>query len=781
MLRFTITSPDRIKTSWLSYCFLIVATLFISFSVTAASMESLQTHSAELDKVDQQLLQQSLKEDKLPEMIKRVTKIKLEMTKCIEEEQAKTDNLKKNLDSLGKALKTDTADVKRKRQELESDILKTEKLLASCRVQLLRTESNLTNLATEQQRLLSERLFAKSSDVIQLFYISWEKHSDWLASGKNFLLKDSGVTLLTLPNLLILFLIITLSWLIGLFIRKQLCRHIDKHMLHDTFSYHFYRSLLSVKAFYAPYLLASLGTALYIYNITNNISPVPLVSVIAYGLPVYFMLVVIVEVFLAPRKSDSSFHGWPEDIARSLCRRLKVFFFLLFTGYIIFTTLHLQSSPENISLLIRSIFILAFVINLVWAVQLIGQIPRYAHTYAIRLVTNVLLVSILIAELLGYRNLSTYAVVSITGSLVSIGLVVLISLLITELFDGLINGQQGWQKYIRNSLGAQARKKLPELSWIKSILIATLWITAIAAILRIWGLSDAGFQQINLVFTEGFTVGSLKIIPARIILAIVVLIILLAFSRWLRAQLERSWLLRSNMERGAREAVATITGYVGVALAIIISLSITGVEFGNLAIIAGALSVGIGFGLQNIVNNFVSGLILLFERPIKTGDWVVVGTTEGFVKRISIRSTQIQTFDKADVIVPNSDLISGHVTNWMLRDVRGRVRVPVGVAYGSDTRLIEKILLEVADENPSVVKDGTQPEPVALFMDFGDSALLFELRVFIKKIDKVFQITSELRFAIDSKFREHGIQIPFPQRDIHIKPSPGTELPGKES
>jgi small-conductance mechanosensitive channel len=268
---------------------------------------------------------------------------------------------------------------------------------------------------------------------------------------------------------------------------------------------------------------------------------------------------------------------------------------------------------------------------------------------------------------------------------------------------------------------------------------------------------------------DGFSVGSLKIIPARIILAIIILTVLLAFSRWIRAQLERSWLVRTNMERGAREAVATISGYVGVAISLMIALSITGVEFGNMAIIAGALSVGIGFGLQNIVNNFVSGLILLFERPIKKGDWVVVGTTEGFVKKISIRSTQIQTFDRADIIVPNSDLISGQVTNWMLRDVKGRIRVPIGVAYGTDTSLVKKLLLDVAQQHPSVVVDSSVPEPSVLFMEFGDSALLFELRVFIKNIDQKFTVTSDLNFAIDAAFRKHNVQIPFPQRDVHIK------------
>ena len=179
--------------------------------------------------------------------------------------------------------------------------------------------------------------------------------------------------------------------------------------------------------------------------------------------------------------------------------------------------------------------------------------------------------------------------------------------------------------------------------------------------------------------------------------------------------------------------------------------------------------MGIGFGLQSVVNNFVSGLILLFERPIKTGDWIVVGDIEGYVKSIRIRSTQIQTFDRADVIVPNSDLISNPVTNWMLKEARGRIRVPVGVAYGSDTEKVRDILLEVASGHDMVIKDGSAPEPQVRFRGFGDSSLDFELRCHIEHIDNRMLVISDLNFAIDKAFREHGIEIPFPQRDIHVR------------
>jgi small-conductance mechanosensitive channel len=214
-------------------------------------------------------------------------------------------------------------------------------------------------------------------------------------------------------------------------------------------------------------------------------------------------------------------------------------------------------------------------------------------------------------------------------------------------------------------------------------------------------------------------------------------------------------------------------------IALLVGMSVAGFDFSNIAIIAGALSVGIGFGLQNIVNNFVSGLIILFERPIRKGDWIVVGATEGHVKEIKIRSTRIETFDRSDVIVPNSEIISNQVTNWILSSQSGRTSIPVGVAYGTDVEKVRDILLAIAEKNTSVVKSGLVPQPVVLFREFGDSSLNFELRVFLYDIEDRLKVISEINFAIDKAFREQGIEIPFPQRDLHVKSMPESFLKNK--
>ena len=268
---------------------------------------------------------------------------------------------------------------------------------------------------------------------------------------------------------------------------------------------------------------------------------------------------------------------------------------------------------------------------------------------------------------------------------------------------------------------------------------------------------------------DGFTVGEVKIAPLSILAAIFVLVVLVKTTKWIKHKLDSKWLSSTRLTQSEKDTVASIFGYVAITVSILISLSVAGINIASLALIAGALSFGIGFGLQNIVSNFISGIILLFERPIKRGDWIRVGGTEGVVRSINIRSTRLQTFDRSDVLVPNSDLLTNQVTNMMLSDPVGRVKVSVGVAYGSDVVKVRDILVDIARKHPNVLLNQSDiAEPQALFMSFGDSALLFELRFFIKNISDVFRVTSEVNFEIDKQFRELGIQIPFPQRDLHI-------------
>ena len=315
----------------------------------------------------------------------------------------------------------------------------------------------------------------------------------------------------------------------------------------------------------------------------------------------------------------------------------------------------------------------------------------------------------------------------------------------------------------RFGLDASRRNQLAGL--IEVALTLALAICALPFLMLQWGFSEADIREWFKSLFFGIEIGQFKISLARILIGILLFIGLLfatrIVQRWLR---ERS--LQSRMDPGIVNSIDTVVGYVGIAVAALLAVSYAGFDITSLAIVAGALSVGIGFGLQSIVNNFVSGLILLIERPIKVGDRLVVGDQQGLVRRISVRATEIETFDRASLLVPNSELITGRVLNWTHRDSVAAFNVKVGVGYNSDPEKVIAILRKCADEHPQVLR---VPPPSVALEGFGDSALLFNLRVSLPDINTQVDVQSDLRIAIFKALGAAGIEIPFNQVDVNLR------------
>lgn len=305
---------------------------------------------------------------------------------------------------------------------------------------------------------------------------------------------------------------------------------------------------------------------------------------------------------------------------------------------------------------------------------------------------------------------------------------------------------------------------LDQLGLVVSVAINLMIVLVfLPAILLMWGFQPGDIEAWAYKLATGLTVGSVTISVTGILTGIVVFIIGYFLTRWFQGWLDGSVMARGKVDTGVRNSIRLAVGYAGVALAALVGVSAAGIDLSNLALVAGALSLGIGFGLQNVVSNFVSGLILLAERPFKVGDWIVAGEISGTVKKISVRATEIETFQRQSVILPNSNLINNAVGNWTHRNKLGRIDIKVGVAYGSDVKQAHAVLLEIARGHPLVLKN---PEPFVLFTNFGAAALEFEIRVFLADVMNGNIVQNDIRFAVLDEFADQHIEIPSAPRAV---------------
>ncbi|MBT4888714.1 MAG: mechanosensitive ion channel family protein [Rhodospirillales bacterium] len=390
-----------------------------------------------------------------------------------------------------------------------------------------------------------------------------------------------------------------------------------------------------------------------------------------------------------------------------------------------------------------------------------GKLPVWMK---VRLVLSVIIILAATIGIFGYINLTKFILSSIIQTGVLLAIFSLIRSLTQELIAmGLERGLEP-AHWFTTLTGIKRQNHDTIQNITLNILDGFLLILSALVLLAIWGVPPERVGGWLSNAMSGISIGSYVFSLTDTLLAIAAFSIILLITRAIQWLLDTR-LLPKRLDLGIRQSIRLVAGYIGVILALMVAVSTLGIDLSSIALVAGALSVGIGFGLQAVVGNFISGLILLFERPIKPGDWIVVGEQEGFVTRISVRSTELRTFQRATVIIPNSDVLSKAVTNWTHKDSNGRVDILVGVDYEADPEMAADIMRQCGEEHPLVLKF---PKPRVLFMNFGDSSQDLELRVMISEIDRQYEVASDLRFAIRKAFDAAGVVIPFPQRVVHL-------------
>ena len=697
-----------------------------------------------------------------------INKIKSKAQECIAETETLLLKATEDLNTLGEPSLKESKEVRKKRSSLATMQKDLDKQLSSCKLLQLQSQDLIKAINEYQQRILAQRLSAKTANIFTVLVDNIKAPTAGWKDSIDFLRAQYKQKLLNAQQVILLIFLIAIAIVSAVFISRKLTVAAPLVSVPKDSISAFILAFRTSIAHALPWLLPVGITAIFL-TIELPLSPLPFVTKAIYMVGIYLSLMVLINILISPTPPAITYVTQPDLLSRRFGKQLKILVSLGLVGLFLLTGEFKTSLSEPVYFLSRGIYSVLLIINLIvilWTVRLFSWAILSRGP---RIILSLVLVSSLLIELAGYRNLSSFVLGGVLATAACLGFTFLIYRFTKDICDGVDEARVEWGRKIRSRIGLKKEEMVPGLIWIRLILFVGIWGGFAYLSLHIWKLDDPWLAIITSYLTDGFQIGTLNITPTILATGLLAFAVTLNLSRYIKHSVLPHGLKYTKLDRGAREAITSLVGYLGVTIAILISLSITGVKMQNIAIIAGALSVGIGFGLQNIVNNFISGLILLFERPIRRGDWIVTGDTEGYVKAINIRSTQIETFDRADVIVPNSELITAKVTNWMLRDPYGRISIPIGVGYDSDVKKAHNILLDIAQNHPMVIQQhASVSKPKVLFRKFGDSSLELELRCFIKDIDQRINVISELNFSIVDAFRREGIEIPFPQRVVTI-------------
>ena len=639
--------------------------------------------------------------------------------------------------------------------------------------------SNLSDSITDLRReLFTDRLFEHTEisgdvvdDALNAFSAEFNDFQRTVSSWFSFIWKYKRVPLGTAVTLSLAMALVLLAGeyrLFGSLIRRD--PTVSKPAYMSRFSVAFWSTILPALA-----LVAFLVSSFFFLDTFNVLRPdiAPIAAALFGFAGLVFFVAMLARAVLAPKAPSWRLVRLSDKGARDLNFAVLSMAVVNGSDYVLGAISETLSSP--VVLTVMKSFLSSVVVGLIVVVVSFLR-PMVAQSgdpsergrawpKAVALPLRIIGIGLILLSAIGYVGLSRFLATQM----------VLTGAVVATMYIGILSGKaiSAPNQFGETRVGRylQQRFALKPVGLDQAGIAAGLLIYVFALsiglplILISWGFQPRDLQiwLVN-IFTE-INIGSIRISIFGILGGVLLFALGLVATRWLQKWLDGNVMARSQVDAGVRNSIKTGVGYLGTGLAGLIGISAAGIDLSSLALVAGALSLGIGFGLQNIVSNFVSGLILLAERPFKVGDWVATGTTEGFVRRISVRATEIETFQRQSIIVPNSELINAPVGNWTHRNKLGRIEIPVSVSYEADPRRVMDLLMEIALAHPGLLRN---PEPVVMFNGFGASSLDFELRGFIGDVLGGLPIKNELRVTILERFRAEKIQMPYPHQEVHL-------------
>ena len=760
---------------------MVAAIVAVGFAAHAqeltAARGKIDSARIELDQIEAGVTTRTVSDSDYQAMRKRVDEIAQTVKAISDEQTPRADVIRSRLKELGprpdEKSPPESAEITKERDDREKSLKEVEETVKLARALNVQSDQIVTAISDRRRALFTQALFTQSASILSPAL--WGEVAVNLGHDLRalaFMARDTYdravQTAGLLGGLLILFGLVATA-AATVFARRNVLAMIERSTLFGNPT-RLQRALRALAIGAIGFAIPAAGT----YAIGEAIDGAailpyrvePVMIALLRGVVAVSFVRSLAEGLLAPRKPEWRLLSLPDSTAWRLVRLVNRIAIILTLGRVFETVNRAIAAGLALSVVSKSVFALTVAIILAWGLQSIRpderQVPsapamperRPVWIVVARMAAWFAILGTVLAAIFGYPALAAFLSEQIETLTILASLTFLALRISNEVFDQLVSPHTRLFRSIQSASGLP-RQSLEQLAVILSGLVQLLILGfALTFALAPWRV-DSGdiLMPLKAVFF-GFTIGDVTISFGAAFFALILFGAGILFTRGVQRWLTQTYLPHTHLDAGLRNSIVTGIGYLGVIVAVALGSSALGFSLEKVTIVAGALSVGIGFGLQSIVNNFVSGLILLWERGIRVGDWIVVGDEQGYVKRINVRATEIETFDRSVLIVPNSSLVSGAVKNRVHNDRTGRVLVLVPVPRDADPDLVARLIEEAAKEHRDVL---AEPPPKAFFRRIGENTKDFELVCFVADVDQAGHVGSDLLFLIDRSLRANGL------------------------